>query len=524
MTNTMFQSVGLRDLLAGLAREADVPDLQVTAVRDDSRAVEPGDVFVALGGSKADGHKFISHALCRGAKVVVSDAKGAERDALSAEIAQHGAAFVGVADARVALGHMLARGFGVVEKLRLLAVTGTNGKTTITYLVEAILKAAGKSPGVFGTVEYRFANHAEPAPLTTPGSTMLHQWLCRMSDAGCTDVVLEASSHALAQDRLAGCLFDVAALTNVTQDHLDYHGTMEAYFDAKARLFVDYLAPTGVGVVFVDRADGLQMAKRLLDHGRASLKLSVAQEHAEAADIWVSDRRLDGQGMVATFHTPKGVVEVHCKLVGDYNLANVATAFGMAYAHGISLEAIAAGVASLPGVPGRLEPVANNEGVLCVVDYAHTPDALERAMGALRPLTQGRLITVFGCGGDRDPGKRPLMGAAVAQLADIGVVTSDNPRTEDPTKILTMVAVGLRSSNKVEREPRDLGLGGFCVQEDRRSAIALAVNLARKGDVLLIAGKGHEDYQIIGTQKQHFDDREEAAAAFAARAGTKGAS
>jgi UDP-N-acetylmuramoyl-L-alanyl-D-glutamate--2,6-diaminopimelate ligase len=522
MTNTMFQRVGLRDLLAGLAREVDVPDLQVTAVRDDSREVERGDVFVAIAGTKEDGHKFVSHALARGAMVVVS--KGADRDSLAAEVASQGAAFVGVANARVTLGHMLARGFGVVEKLRLLAVTGTNGKTTITYLVEAILKAAGKSPGVFGTVQYRFANHSEPAPLTTPGSTLLHQWLCRMDSAGCTDVVLEASSHALAQDRLAGCLFEVAALTNVTQDHLDFHGTMAAYFDAKARLFLDYLAPTGTGVVFVDREDGRQMAERLLTNGVKALKVSVAQEHAAQADVWISDRRLNGQGMVATFHTPKGVIDVQSKLVGDYNLANVATAFAMAYAHGISLEAIARGIASLPGVPGRLEPVANNEGVLCVVDYAHTPDALERAMGALRPLTKGRLITVFGCGGDRDPGKRPLMGSAVAHLADIGIVTSDNPRTEDPKRILMMVAQGLRGTSKVERAPTELGLGGFCVQEDRRQAIALGVNVAQKGDILLIAGKGHEDYQIIGTQKQHFDDREEAAAAFAARAGTKGAS
>lgn len=520
MGTAMFNSVGLRDLLAGLAREADVPDVQVQSVRDDSRLVEPGDVFVALPGTKAQGAQFVSQALSRGAKVIVADVQGADRDALVQQVTSQGAVLVHVGNARVAFGHMLARGFGAVDRLSLMAVTGTNGKTTITYVVEAILKAAARSPGVFGTVEYRFGNVSEPAPLTTPGSAVLHQWLARMVDAGCTDVVLEASSHALAQDRLAGCLFDVAALTNVTQDHLDFHGTMEAYFDAKARLFLDYLTPTGIGVVFVDRDDGRQMCKRLEAHGRKALKISL--QPAPDADIWVSERTLDGQGMVAIFHTPKGQVEIRSKLVGDYNLANVATAVGMTFAHGVPLDAIAKGVSALAGVPGRLEPVANQLGVLCVVDYAHTPDALERAIGALRPLTAGRLFTVFGCGGDRDNTKRPLMGAAAAHLADVCIVTSDNPRTEDPDTILEMIVSGMRGTNMPQRQCADIGSGGFCVQPDRHSAIALAVNAARSGDVLLIAGKGHEDYQIVGTQKHHFDDREEAAAAFTVRAAIKG--
>ncbi|MDX2022350.1 MAG: UDP-N-acetylmuramoyl-L-alanyl-D-glutamate--2,6-diaminopimelate ligase [Deltaproteobacteria bacterium] len=507
-----FAPINLRKLVAGLVYASDVPDVTVTAVRDDSRTVQPGDVFVALAGNKDDGRRYVAHALSRGAKVIVSDARGAEQQALAEETRAHGVALLVVRNARVVLGHMLARGYGAVERLRMLAVTGTNGKTTTTYLVESILQAAGRSPGVFGTVEYRYAGHREPAPLTTPGSTLLHGWLARMAAAGCTDVVLEASSHALAQDRLAGCLFDVAALTNVTQDHLDYHGTMHAYFDAKARLFVDYLTPNGVGVLFIDRDDGRQMAARL--SGQV-LKLSVAQEHAGAADIWVSNRRLDGQGMVATFHTPKGTFDVHSKLVGDYNLANVTLAVGMAYAHGLPLDALAQGVQNLPGVPGRLEPVPNQAGVLCVVDYAHTPDALERAMGALRPLTRGRLIVVFGCGGDRDPTKRPLMGAAVAALADVAILTSDNPRTEDPVRILDMVKMGMQQGRLPERLGADVAQGGFCVQADRRAAIALAVGVAAPGDVLLIAGKGHEDYQIIGTVKHHFDDREEAAAAFA---------
>ena len=520
MASSMFNSVALRDLLAGLAPNADVPHVEVTGVRDDSRSVEPGDAFVALTGTKQDGRQFVTHALSRGAKVIVSDALGPDRDALIHDVALQGAAYVGVSDARVALGHMLARGFGAVQRLRMLAVTGTNGKTTITYIVESILKAAGRAPGVFGTVEYRFANHAEPAPLTTPGAVLLHQWIARMADAGCTHVVLEASSHALVQERLAGCLFNVAALTNLTQDHLDYHGTMAAYFEAKARLFLDHLAPDGVGVVFVDRDDGRQMAARLQARGVKALTVSVAEDCP--ADLWVSQRCIDGHGTTATFNTAKGSFEVRSKLVGDYNLANVATAVGMALADGIAVAAIVEGVEQLRGVPGRLEVVANRAGVLCVVDYAHTPDALERALGVLRPLSKGRVLAVFGCGGDRDASKRPLMGAAVARLADVGILTSDNPRTEDPAKILHMVAAGMSSME--QRTSADVWRGGYCIEPDRRQAVALAVAAAQPGDVLLIAGKGHEDYQILGTQKHHFDDREEAAAAFASRVRTPGPS
>lgn len=509
--------VSLRDLLLGLADAEAVPELHVGHVRDDSRAVAAGDVFVAVGGHQQDGRRFVADALARGAAAVICDAPPLARAELQAAARAAGAAFVPVANARATLGHMLARWHGAAERLRLLAVTGTNGKTTITYLVEAMLSAAGRKPGVLGTVTYRYGGTSQPAPLTTPGAALLHECLSNMVTAGCSDVVLEASSHALHQDRLAGCEFTVAALTNVTQDHLDYHGTMDAYFAAKARLFSELLSPQGTGVVFVDRDDGQQMAS----HVRGKLLRLATDAHAAGrADVWVGPRRLDGNGAVATVQTPWGPVDVRSRLVGDYNLANLVMAMSMALAVDVPLDAIAAAIEDLPGVPGRLEVVNNDQGVLCVVDYAHTPDALERAMGALRPLTSGRLIVVFGCGGDRDNSKRPLMGAIAGGLAHVVVVTSDNPRTEDPNSIIDMIVQGLQKTAlpRCTLDQLCAGLDGYAVQSDRRAAISGAIALANSGDTVLIAGKGHEDYQILGAQKFHFDDREEARAAFAKRA------
>jgi UDP-N-acetylmuramoyl-L-alanyl-D-glutamate--2,6-diaminopimelate ligase len=366
-----------------------------------------------------------------------------------------------------------------------------------------MLRAAGRVAGVIGTVELRssapgFATR--PATQTTPGALSLHTVLAEMRAAGTTDVALEATSHALDQDRLAGCRFRVAALTNITQDHLDYHETMDRYFDAKAILFERLLDPTrGVGVTFVDQDEGKRMRVRVA--GRA---LGVSRDGpAPGADIVIARRELGEHGLRATFETPVGPLEIASPLVGEYNLANVAIAVGMAVAAEVPADPIVKGLAGVGGVPGRLERVANARDVLCVVDYAHTPDALERAIAALRPLARGRLIVVFGCGGDRDPGKRPLMGEIAARDADLAVVTSDNPRTEDPEKIVDMIVAGM-------------GARPHRREVDRRAAIRLAVGEARAGDVLLIAGKGHEDYQIVGKTKAHFDDREEATAAFGA--------
>jgi UDP-N-acetylmuramyl-tripeptide synthetase len=479
-------------------------DVTVNEVRDDSRLVEPGDLFVAVPGAAQDGRRFIADAVARGALAVVTEGPPPER---------FGGVVVTVPRARLALGLIAANRFGAVHALTLLAVTGTNGKTTTTYLVESMLRAAGRVAGVIGTVAYRssapgFAT--VPAPNTTPGALLLQSVLAGMRAAGTTDVVLEATSHALEQDRLAGCRFRVAALTNITQDHLDYHGTMEAYFEAKVILFERMLdSARGVGVVFVDQEEGLRMRGR-----SARPILGVARRPgAPGADIVAEAVVMDASGIRATFATPKGRVEIASSLVGDFNLENLAIAVGMGVAGDLPLDAIARGLSAVGGVPGRLERVPNERGVLCVVDYAHTPDALERAIAAMRPYVEeaeqpaggrGRLIVVFGCGGDRDPGKRPLMGQAASRGAELSIVTSDNPRTEDPDAILDMIVPGLEA-----------GGGRWQRERDRRAAIALAVEAARPGDVVLIAGKGHEGYQIVGKTKSHFDDREEAAAAFA---------
>ncbi len=469
----------LADLLAGIpgAKVVGDPTVAIAEVRDDSRKVQPGDLFVAVAGTKQDGHRFIEEAIARGAVAVVTEPPAPEAPT-----------FVLVENARQALARLASNRFPAA--MTLAAVTGTSGKTTTTYLLESMLAAAGRRPGVVGTVNYRYAGRVQDAPLTTPGALALHALFAEMKAAGCTDAVLETSSHALDQGRLHGCRFGVAALTNVTQDHLDYHGTLERYFEAKAILFRELL--DGVAVLHVDRDDGRKM--RSVVRGNV---LGVATTAGVAADVTVTGCVLDGGQTRATLVTPIGPIEITSSLVGAYNLANIALAAGMAIGLGLPGPAIAAGVASLPGVPGRLERVANRRGVLCLVDYAHKPDALEQALAVVRPLTQKRLIVVFGCGGDRDRTKRAIMGEAAGRRADLVIVTSDNPRTEDPRSIIDMILPGVERS----------GAKSYLVEVDRRAAIQKAIAVAEPGDTVLIAGKGHEDYQIVGAINSHFDDR-----------------
>jgi UDP-N-acetylmuramoyl-L-alanyl-D-glutamate--2,6-diaminopimelate ligase len=487
------------------------PARPIAGVRDDSRAVTAGDLFVAVPGTKADGRRFLADALAQGAAAVVHEAP------LPPEAAgAPGVAFVEVPSARKALGLMAARHFGAAGAMTLLGVTGTNGKTTTTYLLESMLAADGRRPGVFGTVTYRYAGKAVPAPLTTPGALQLQTLLAEMKAAGTTDVAMEVTSIALDQDRVAGCRFRVAGLTNVTQDHLDYHGTMERYFQAKTVLFRELLTPDGVGVVFADRDDGRRMQPHIA--GRA---VTLSLDPAVGADVQVVGSQLAERGTRLSLRTAWGPLEIDSPLVGGFNVDNLCLAAGMGLGLGLSPEVVARGLAAQKTVPGRLERVDNDAGVLCVVDYAHTPDALERALQTLRPLTRGRLLVVFGCGGDRDPTKRPVMGEAAVRLGDVVLVTSDNPRTEDPGKIVQMVIEGVRRAGGVQVPAQALAAAarGYTAEVDRRTAIRQAVAASRPGDTLVIAGKGHEDYQILGTRKIHFDDREEAAAAFAARPG-----
>ncbi|MBC8132547.1 MAG: UDP-N-acetylmuramoyl-L-alanyl-D-glutamate--2,6-diaminopimelate ligase [Deltaproteobacteria bacterium] len=534
----------LLDLLAGVEDAQTVGDLTVEIgdVRDDSRLVRPGDLFVAVAGTAADGRAFVADAVRRGAAGVVverSPPGGASSDGGTTLPADFRGSVITVANTRHALALIAANRFQATHALTLSAVTGTNGKTTTTYLLEAMLEAAGIRTGVIGTVAYRVAaaGWSRAAPLTTPGALALHGLFADMRLAGAQDVVLEASSHALDQGRLDGCRFRVAGLTNLTQDHLDYHGSMDRYFEAKTILFERLLDATdGVAVLPIDLPEGRAMRERL---GRAKGKgigagggsrtvLGVAATvGTQGADVVVESAALSASGMRVRLGTPVGVLSIVSPLVGDFNLANIVLAVGMAIARGapgLDATAIAAGLERLQGVPGRLERVANRSGVLCVVDYSHTPDALKRALEAVRPLvaTGGRLLAVFGCGGDRDQTKRPVMGEVAAVGSDVAIVTSDNPRSEDPDAIIAMIVDGMRGRGISRiQTAEDLvcfdGQGGFHVVADRRIAIRRAVAVARAGDVLLIAGKGHEDYQIIGADRIHFDDREEAAAAFATK-------
>ncbi len=505
-----MEGIAITEVAAGTV------DCDVGQVRDDSRAVEPGDLFVAVPGKKVDGRQFVLAAIEKGAAVVI--AEGERRVAFPDVVVQAatraGTTILLVGSARVALGLLASRRFGAAGRLCLTGVTGTNGKTTTTHLIEAILGAAGRRAGILGTVGYGFSAAMVEAPLTTPGAVVLHELLRDLETQGATDVVMEASSMALSQDRLLGCAFRVGALTNITQDHLDDHGTMQRYLEAKTLLFTERLDPVhGVGVFLTNREEGRLMSA----HARRRVTVS---SDARGADVVTVAADLRADGITATLDTPMGRIEIRSPLVGDFNLENLLVAVGVAVAHGIGADAIVQGLANQKGVPGRLQRVDNDEGVLCVVDYAHTPDALQRALQVLRPLTVGRLFVVFGCGGDRDKTKRPLMGHVASLLSDVVVVTSDNPRTEDPAGIVSMVVAGVHEGGMAvspgEFKVPHTGGGAFAVL-DRRTAIEAVVAAAQAGDTVLLAGKGHEDYQIVGTTKFHFDDREVAAAAFGRR-------
>ena len=474
----------LNDLIHGLPGARLVGDAAVPVgkVTSDSREVGPRDVFVAVRGLRSDGHAFISTAIANGAAAVV-----VEHEQPGLAVPQ-----IIVPSGAAALGVLTARELGDPAKaMTLVGITGTNGKTTTTYLVESILAAAGHTVGVIGTVTYRWGTTSFDAPYTTPTPRVLHETFAKMRADGVTHVVMEVSSIAISMDRVAGIDFTVAAFSNLTQDHLDVHGSMEAYRDAKRLLFSRHLHG-GTAVVNVDDPEGLGMAA-----GAPGRVIRVSAD-GHPADLRVVSQESTVRGIRARFATPRGEIGIEAKpLIGKYNVDNLALAVGICEALGIAHEAIAAGIAKLPGVPGRVERVPNKADLDIFVDYAHTPDALRNVLSALRPLTKRRLICVFGCGGDRDPTKRPKMGAAVAELADLAVVTSDNPRSENPRVIIDQILPGVPKA--------------FLVEVDRASAIRAAIAEAVPGDVVCIAGKGHEDYQIVGTTKHHFDDREQAA-------------
>jgi len=453
-----------------------------TGLRTHSGKVQPGDVFVALAGTRVDGARFIDDAVAHGAKVVVH-ARGAEvprRD---------GVDYVEVASPALALGLLARVACGTEERLpKVIGVTGTNGKTTTAHLLQHLLEANGFSAGLIGTVQCSWPGVTIPASMTTPDCLSLHEMVGRMTRDGVECLVMEVSSHALDQDRLAGLPVEVGIFSNLTQDHLDYHGTMERYFEAKARLFVGETTRCRFGAVNVDDPYGRRLKAMRpdllsfgLDSGDAELRGTILD-----SGTW---------GMELEFRNGEMCFSLKTALAGRHNASNLLAAAGAGILLGLDAAQIGC-LSEAAGAPGRLERIANPRGLDIFVDYAHTPDALEKVSVALKAMGFRRLVTLFGCGGDRDATKRPLMGQAVARHADVVVVTSDNPRTENPESILDQIEPGLSGAARVLREV------------DRRKAIALAIGSMEAGDALLIAGKGHEDYQIIGTEKRHFSDAE----------------
>jgi UDP-N-acetylmuramoyl-L-alanyl-D-glutamate--2,6-diaminopimelate ligase len=492
----LLQRVAVRQILGE-------EEVEVTGLRYDSRRVQAGDAFFAWHGHASDGHQFLADAVARGARVLVVEE-------LPEQVFT--ATVVVVDSSRRALAGMAQAFYGdPTRQMAVVGVTGTNGKTTTTYLVEAILGEAGQAPAVVGTISYRFAGEVHNAPHTTPEAVELLAQVAQFRAAGANSLVMEVSSHALDQFRADGIRFQVGVFTNLTPEHLDYHGDMEHYFASKLRLFKELLPLSdGRAVINVDDTYGVRLADMLpgaLTCGRRS----GAMVYPEQLSVTLA-------GIHGRVVTPIGPVTLASPLLGDYNVENLLGAIGAGVALGLPAAVIERGLTHAAAVPGRLERVDNRRGAVALVDYAHTGDALDRVLQALAALNPARIITVFGCGGDRDPRKRPVMGEVTARRSDLAVVTSDNPRTEDPLQIIEQIRAGVSAVHAREwsRQEAAAGTGrGYVVIPDRRAAIGFAVSLLKPNDVLLVAGKGHEDYQILGTTRIHFDDREELRKAFA---------
>ncbi len=475
----------LATLVAGLPVTGDLgTNPEVFGVRHDSRAVAPGDLFVTWSGARFDGRRFAQEAVARGAVAVVADrTRAPEVDPVIPWL---------VAEApRALLGPLAAPLYRHPDRgLTLVGVTGTNGKSTTIELAAAMLDAAGRPAARLGTLGYRFRELAVPGvERTTPEASDLFRLLAEMRDAGAAAAAMEVSSHALVQGRVAGASFDVGAFTNLTRDHLDYHVDLESYFAAKRRLF-DQLKPGGRAVVNGDDPFGQRLAA----------DLPAALSYGAAGAVRALDAKLGGDGIVARLVTPRGETEVRSPLLGRFNLSNLLAAAAIGEALELPLAAIAEGIAGTQPLAGRMEAVRAGQGFLAVVDFAHTDDALSLAIRSLREIARTRIVLVFGCGGDRDPGKRPIMGRVAGDLADLPIATSDNSRSEDPHAILSAIEEGLRAS----------GNRSYRIVPDRREAIRRAVAVAVGGGwSVLVAGKGHEREMVAGGQRLPFSDRDE---------------
>jgi UDP-N-acetylmuramoyl-L-alanyl-D-glutamate--2,6-diaminopimelate ligase len=476
------------DILDGAEVLSQSGDCGVKGIDYDSRRVHDGWLFVAMRGESTDGNRYIDAAIAAGAVAVVTDsAEQPPRDGVGWAVVPHG---------RRALARLSANFYKrPAERLRLTGITGTNGKTTTTFIVEAILRAAGRKNALVGTVEYHLPGEVLPAPHTTPESLELNQMFARALAHGATEAVMEVSSHALQQGRVFGIPFDAAIFSNLTQDHLDYHGTMAEYFAAKRILFEGCgTEPPRCAIVNIDDEYGRELAK--FSHRRSQ----VFTYGIEQGDFHAESLEMTSQGNNFVLTTPDGPIELRSPLIGTVNVYNVLAACGAAYARGCTPEQIAQGIAGMSRVPGRFERVDEGQPFAVVVDYAHTDDALKNLTRLARDFasrSHGRVVTVFGCGGDRDRTKRPKMGRAAGEGSDFVVVTSDNPRSEDPLEIIEEILPGLREARRC-----------FVAEPDRRKAIALALSKVRQGDIVLIAGKGHERTQTTREGVFPFDDHE----------------
>jgi len=476
----------LSRLISGTAvsRIDEGPDCDIRGICVDSRRVIKGELFIAVPGCGTDGHRFIPEAVSKGAPAVVAG------NVKALEGLPAGVARLVTEDPRTAAGRLASRFYGEPSsKLKVAGITGTNGKTTLTYLLEHIIFCSGAKAGVIGTVNYRMGEEVLPSTNTTPGAVELQRLLSSMREKGASYAVMEVSSHALDQRRTEGVEFHSAVFTNLTRDHLDYHKTEEEYFRAKALLFSG-LSDKAFCVINTDD-----------ERGRSLAGMTAAAVNGygllEDSDFRAVDIRLSGQE--SSFRiTAQGAdcgESFRTALVGRHNVYNALAASVWALCAGIDRKTLKTALESFSYVPGRMERIDSPRGYSVYVDYAHTPDALEKVLSSLRQLSSGRIITVFGCGGERDRQKRPLMGEIVSELSDYALVTNDNPRSESPASIISAIEEGMKSDN-------------YRVVPDRKEAIAAALKMAAAGDIVLVAGKGHEDYQIIGAEKLHFDDRE----------------
>ena len=484
MTNLgdLFSEIDIIETRGNLASD-------ISGISYDSRKVQPGYVFVCVEGYKTDGHAYVKAAVDKGAAAIV-----AQKDVEVPE----GIPLILVRDTRKALALMGAAFAGCpARKLNMVGVTGTNGKTTTAFLIEEIFKEAGYKTGLIGTIMNKIGDKVLPVTNTTPESLDLQLLLKEMADSAVSHVVMEVSSHALELDRVAGVEFDTAVFTNITQDHLDFHQTMENYLEAKKKLFSNLHRDSGKGgkrhgIVNIDDP----RAKDILEAASGQI-VTYGIEHD--CDIRACHISLQADGVTFDVLTPAGEITLALHLTGLFNVYNTLASVAVGFVHGIDLTDIKTALESVKGVPGRLEKVDEGQPFTVFVDYAHTPDGLENIIEAARGFTKGRIITLFGCGGDRDRTKRPIMGEIAARLSDYAVLTSDNPRTEDPLMILSEVGIGVRRAADPSK---------YSVIPDRREAIKYAIGMAQPGDVVLIAGKGHETYQLVQDKVLHFDDRE----------------